>query len=55
MTADETGYQLLWQRFEGGQLLATPDGRFIYAVFTNRPSNGSALLGIDERYAVPAR
>ncbi len=55
LTADETGYRLAVQRFNGGFMLSTPDGRFIYAIFTNQPSNGSALLGEYARYDVPAR
>ena len=36
-------------------MLSTPDGRSIYAVFTNQASNGSALLGEYARYAAPDR
>jgi hypothetical protein len=54
-TADETGYQLSVQRFDGGLLLSTPDGRSVYAVFANRVSNGSALVATYERREVPAR
>lgn len=52
---DETGYTLRWQPFQGGQLLSTPDERIVYAIFTNQVSNGSALLGVYERYTVPLR
>jgi N-acetylneuraminic acid mutarotase len=53
--APESGYQLRYQTFNGGMLVSTPDERIVYAIFTNRPSNGSALLGTYERYEVPAR
>jgi hypothetical protein len=54
-TADETGYQLLVQRFDGGFLLSTPDARSVYAVYANRVSNGSAPIATYERREVPAR
>lgn len=55
VAADETGYALRWQPFQGGQLLSTPDERVVYAIFTNQVSNGSALRGVYERYALPPR
>jgi len=54
-TADETGYQLSMQRFDGGLLLSTPDGRAVYAVFVNQVSNGGSPNGTYERYVVPPR
>ncbi len=54
-TANETGYQLAVQRFQGGFMLSTPDARFVYTVFVNRVSNGGSPDGSYERYEVLAR
>jgi hypothetical protein len=54
-TADETGSQILVQRFQGGFMLSTPDGRFVSIVSVGRASNGSAPDATYARYEVQPR
>jgi hypothetical protein len=45
-TPNETGYTIRMQEFAGGLMITgdTPAGRFIYAIFIQRTSNGGAPI-----------
>ncbi len=54
-TADETGYTVTAQQFQGGLMLSSPEGRFAYVLFVNRPCFKCAADATYERFEVQSR
>ena len=54
-TADETGYTITAQEFQGGLMLSAPGEQSVYILFVDRPCFKCGAFATYERFEAPSR